>query len=153
MYQQLPRFGCVFHKAYEWTDGGFQKGAADMSNEPTKDTDRWMIKTERITPVFCCLVLSAIASKVYDIGLLVAAMWCLLIFPLWWLGWWLGKRLWERRGGQYEYSQYEYTEVERIYDRCLDYPYSDNWADSLVQLAFYEDGGNADTAGMGGLHQ
>ena len=50
-----------------------------MSNEPTKDTDRWSIKTERITPVFCYLVLSAIASKVYDIGLLVAAMWCLLI--------------------------------------------------------------------------
>jgi len=66
-----------------------------MSNVPTKDTDRWMIKSERITPVFCYLVLSAIASKVYDIGLLVAAMWCLLIFPLWWLG----KRLWERRGG------------------------------------------------------
>ena len=124
-----------------------------MSNEPTKDTDRWMIKSERITPVFCYLVLSAIASKVYDIGLLVAAMWCLLIFPLWWLGWWLGKRLWERRGGQYEYSQYEYTEVERIYDRCMDYPDSDNWADSLVQLAFYEDGGNADTAGMGDLYQ
>ena len=70
-----------------------------MSNVPTKDTDRWMIKSERITPVFCYLVLSAIASKVYDIDLLVAAMWCLLIFPLWWLGWWLGKRLWERRRG------------------------------------------------------
>ena len=70
-----------------------------MSNVPTKDTDRWMIKSERITPVFCYLVLSAIASKVYDIGLLVAAMWCLLIFPLWWLGWWLGKMLWERKGG------------------------------------------------------
>ena len=51
-----------------------------MSNVPTKDTDRWSIKTERITPVFCYLVLSAIASKVYDIGLLVAAIWCLLIF-------------------------------------------------------------------------
>jgi len=35
----------------------------------------------------------------------------------------------------------------------MDYPDSDNWADSLVQLAIYEDGGNADTAGMGGLHQ
>ncbi|SVB71212.1 uncharacterized protein METZ01_LOCUS224066, partial [marine metagenome] len=33
-----------------------------MSNVPTKDTDRWMIKSERITPVFCYLVLSAIAS-------------------------------------------------------------------------------------------
>ena len=70
-----------------------------MSNEPTKDTDRWSIKTERITPVFCYLVLSAIASKVYDIGLLVAGIWCLLVFPLWWLGWWLGKMLWERRRG------------------------------------------------------
>ena len=40
-----------------------------------------------------------------------------------------------------------------IYDSSLDHPYSDNWADSVVQLAFYEDGGNADTAGMGGLHQ
>ena len=43
--------------------------------------------------------------------------------------------------------------MERIYDRCMDYPGRDNWADSLVQLANYEDGGNADTAGMGGLHQ
>ena len=43
--------------------------------------------------------------------------------------------------------------MERIYDRCLDHPDSDNWADSVVQLAIYEDGGNADTAGMGGLHQ
>ena len=30
---------------------------------------------------------------------------------------------------------------------------SDNWADSLVQLAFYEDGDNIDAAGMGDLHQ
>jgi hypothetical protein len=35
----------------------------------------------------------------------------------------------------------------------MDYPGRDNWADSLVQLAIYEDGGNADTAGMGGLYQ
>ena len=70
-----------------------------MSNEPTKDTDRWSIKTERITPVLCYFVLSMIVSEVYDIGLLVAAIWCLLIFPLWWLGWWLGKMLWERMGG------------------------------------------------------
>ena len=40
--------------------------------------------------------------------------------------------------------------MERIYDRCMDNPYSDNWAGSLVQLAFYEDGGNPDTTGMGG---
>ena len=40
--------------------------------------------------------------------------------------------------------------MEIIYDRCLDYPDSDNWTDSLVQLAFYEDGGNADTTAMGG---
>ena len=44
----------------------------------------------------------------------------------------------------------EHTEVERIYDRCMDYPGSDNWADSVVRLAFYKDGGNTDTAGMGG---
>ena len=30
---------------------------------------------------------------------------------------------------------------------------SDNWADSVVQLAIYEDGGNIDTAGMGDLYQ
>ena len=35
----------------------------------------------------------------------------------------------------------------------MDYPYSDNWADSLVQHAIYEDGGNIDTTGMGGLHE
>ena len=40
--------------------------------------------------------------------------------------------------------------MERIYDRCMDYPGRDNGADSLVQLAFYEDGGNPDTTGMGG---
>ena len=45
-----------------------------MSNEPTKDTDRWSIKTERITPVLCYFVLSMIVAEVYDIGLLVAAM-------------------------------------------------------------------------------
>ena len=43
--------------------------------------------------------------------------------------------------------------MKRIYDWCMDYPGRDNWVDYLVQLAFYEDGGNADTAGMGGLHQ
>ena len=32
----------------------------------------------------------------------------------------------------------------------MDNPYSDNWADSVIQLAFYKDGGNIDTAGMGG---
>ena len=40
--------------------------------------------------------------------------------------------------------------MEKIYDRCMDYPGRDNLADSLVQLAIYEDGGNADTTGMGG---
>ena len=43
--------------------------------------------------------------------------------------------------------------MARVFNSSLDYPYSDNWADSLVQLAIYEDGGNADTAGMGGLYQ
>ena len=43
--------------------------------------------------------------------------------------------------------------MERIYDRCMDYPGRDNWADSVVQLAFYKDGRNIDTAGMGDLHQ
>ena len=37
-----------------------------------------------------------------------------------------------------------------IYDCSLDYPHSDNWADSLVQLASYKDSWNIDTAGMGG---
>ena len=37
-----------------------------------------------------------------------------------------------------------------IFNSSLDYPDSDNWADSVVQLAFYKDGGNSDTAGMGG---
>jgi hypothetical protein len=41
--------------------------------------------------------------------------------------------------------------MERIFHISLDYPYSDNWADSVVQLAIYKDGGNADTAGMGGI--
>ena len=43
--------------------------------------------------------------------------------------------------------------MERIFNSSLDHPYSDNWVDYLVQLAFYEDGGNADTAGMGDLYQ
>ena len=70
-----------------------------MSNEPTKETDRWSIKTERVAPVLCYFVLSMIVTEVYEIGFLVAAIWCLLMFPLWWLGWWLGKTLWERKGG------------------------------------------------------
>ena len=122
-----------------------------MSNEPTRRKLFHVdIKQERIAPVLCYFVLSMIVTEVYEIGFLVAAIWCLLMFPLWWLGWWLGKMLWERKGGQYEYSQHEYTEVERIYDRCMDNPDSDNWADSVVQLAFYKDGGNSDTTGMGG---
>ena len=40
-----------------------------------------------------------------------------------------------------------------IYDCSMDYPGRDNWADSVVRLAFYEDGGNIDAAGMGDLHQ
>ena len=122
-----------------------------MSNEPTRRKLFHVdIKQERIAPVLCYFVLSMIVTEVYEIGFLVAAIWCLLMFPLWWLGWWLGKMLWERKGGQYEYSQHEYTEVERIYDRCMDYPGRDNWADSVVRLAFFKDGGNSDTAGMGG---
>ena len=38
-----------------------------------------------------------------------------------------------------------------MFDSSLDYPDSNNWADSVVQLAIYEDGGNADTTAMGGL--
>ena len=37
-----------------------------------------------------------------------------------------------------------------IFNRCVDYPGRDNWAGSLVRLAFYKDGGNSDTTGMGG---
>ena len=40
--------------------------------------------------------------------------------------------------------------MARIFNSSLGYPDRDNWADSLVQLAFYEDGGNSDTTGMGG---
>ena len=125
-----------------------------MSNEPTRRKLFHVdIKQERVAPVLCYFVLAMIVTEVYEIRFLVAGIWCLLVFPLWWLGWWLGKRLWERKGGQYEYSQHDYTEMERIYDRCMDYPGRDNWADSVVQLAFYEDGGNIDTASMGDLHQ
>ena len=125
-----------------------------MSNEPTRRKLFHVdIKQERVAPVLCYFVLAMIVTEVYEIRFLVAGIWCLLMFPLWWLGWWLGKMLWERKGGQYEYSQHEYTEVERLYDRCLDHPDSDNWADSVVQLAIYEDGGNIDTAGMGDLYQ
>ena len=43
--------------------------------------------------------------------------------------------------------------MERIYDRCMDYPGRDNRADSVVQLAIYKDGSNADTAAMGGSNR
>ena len=120
-----------------------------MSNEPTRRKLFHVdIKQERVAPVLCYFVLSMIVTEVYEIRFLVAGIWCLLMFPLWWLGWWLGKRLWERKGGQYEYSQ-----VERIFNSSLDHPDCDNWVDYLVQLAFYEDGGNTDTAGMGDLYQ
>ena len=123
-----------------------------MSNEPTKMTDRWNIgKSKLKSDLLYNLVYLLVAltvSYLFNLTFLVAVLWCLPLIPAWWL---LKKRL--RREEQYEYSQREYTEVERIYDRCMDYPDSDNWADSLVQPAFYEDGGNADAAGMGGLHQ
>ena len=111
-----------------------------MSNEPTRRKLFHVdIKQERVAPVLCYFVLSMIVTEVYEIGFLVAAIWCLLMFPLWWLGWWLGKMLWERRrgSGQYEYSQHEYTEMERIYDRCMDYPGRDNWFYFMVRLASY----------------
>ena len=40
--------------------------------------------------------------------------------------------------------------MARIFNSSLGNSDGDNWADSLVQLAFYKDGGNSDTAGMGG---
>ena len=43
--------------------------------------------------------------------------------------------------------------MERIYDRRMDYPDSDSWANSLVQFSIYKDGRNIDTTGMGGLHE
>ena len=43
--------------------------------------------------------------------------------------------------------------MARVLNSSMGHPYSDNWADSLVQLAIYEDGRNIDTAGMGDLHQ
>ena len=36
-----------------------------------------------------------------------------------------------------------------IFNSSLDYPHRDNWSCSVVRLAFYKDGGNADTADMG----
>ena len=68
-----------------------------MSNEPTRRKLFHVdIKQERVAPVLCYFVLSMIVTEVYEIGFLVAAIWCLLIFPLWWLG----KMLWERMGGR-----------------------------------------------------
>ena len=40
--------------------------------------------------------------------------------------------------------------MARIFNSSLDYPGSDNWSCSVVRLAFHKDGGNSDTAGMGG---
>ena len=40
--------------------------------------------------------------------------------------------------------------MARIFNSSLGYSDSDNWAGSLVRLAFYKDGGNSDTTGMGG---
>ena len=40
--------------------------------------------------------------------------------------------------------------MARIFNSSLGYSDSDSWDDSVVQLAFYEDGGNPDTTGMGG---
>ena len=81
-------------------DWPIKRSAVDMSNEPTRRKLFHVdIKQERIAPVLCYFVLSMIVTEVYEIGFLVAAIWCLLMFPLWWLGWWLGKMLWERRRG------------------------------------------------------
>ena len=49
-----------------------------------------------------------------------------------------------------EGRQNDYSKVARVFNSSLGYSDSDSWDDSVVQLAFYEDGGNADTAGMGG---
>ena len=71
-----------------------------MSNEPTRRKLLHVdIKQERVAPVLCYFVLAMIVTEVYEIRFLVAGIWCLLVFPLWWLGWWLGKMLWERRRG------------------------------------------------------
>ena len=71
-----------------------------MSNEPTRRKLFHVdIKQERVAPVLCYFVLAMIVTEVYEIRFLVAGIWCLLMFPLWGSGWWLGKRLWERRRG------------------------------------------------------
>ena len=77
-----------------------KRSAVDMSNEPTRRKLFHVdIKQEMVAPVLCYFVLSMIVTEVYEIRFLVAGIWCLLMFPLWWLGWWLGKMLWERRRG------------------------------------------------------
>ena len=56
-----------------------------MSNDPTRPTGFWDINKERIKSYLLYFVLSIVVSELFDIGLVVAAIWCLLIFPAWWL--------------------------------------------------------------------
>ena len=71
-----------------------------MSNEPTRRKLFHVdIKQERVAPVLCYFVLAMIVTEVYEIGLASAAISFDGMFPFGQEGWWLGKMLWERKGG------------------------------------------------------
>ena len=61
-----------------------------MSNEPTKDTDRWKIGKSNLLYNLVYLLVALTVSYLFNLTFLAAVLWCLPLVPAWWL---LKKRL------------------------------------------------------------
>jgi hypothetical protein len=56
-----------------------------MSNEPTKDTDRWNIGKSNIVQNVAFLLLCLTVSNLFNLTFLWAVLWCLPLIPAWFL--------------------------------------------------------------------
>ena len=56
-----------------------------MSNEPTKDTDRWNIGKSNIVQNVAFLLLCLTVSNLFNLRFLWAVLWCIPVIPGWWL--------------------------------------------------------------------
>ncbi len=56
-----------------------------MSNEPTKDTDRWNIGKSNLVLNTVFLLLCLTVSHLFNLTFLWAVLWCLPLIPVWFL--------------------------------------------------------------------
>ena len=73
-----------FIRAYRNGDGD-QRGAVDMSNDPTKATDRWNIGRSNLLYNLVYLLVALTVSYLFNLTFLAAVLWCLPLIPAWFL--------------------------------------------------------------------